>query len=384
MREDEDVKEYLNKALDPPSLASMDAALSNLIEAGALQADRGYKSRLTSLGKHLAQLPLDLRLAKLLIMGTIFGCLGPMLTVASIMSCKPLFSAPFEKREEVSKARAGFAAAGCRSDLLADAAAFAQWQTMRVERRGNGEIREWCESNFISQSTLRDIQTNRLDLLSHLQEMGFVPNSYSPFGLYDDEVYDKNAHHFGVLRSVILAGLWPAVIRIDTPSAKFDQSSSGTVQREAEARQVKYYDRSGRVFLHPSSTLFSCKGFDSSYLTTFSKSSTGANATDSKVYLRDATEVPLFGLLLFGGRLKINHFAGGIGIGSNQAGSKEENWVRLRANARIGVLCAQLRRLLDAVLDRAIDEPGDMYAASGCKDVLEVISEVLERDGLAA
>ncbi len=45
MREDEDVKEYLNKALDPPSLASMDAALSNLIEAGALRADRGYKSR---------------------------------------------------------------------------------------------------------------------------------------------------------------------------------------------------------------------------------------------------------------------------------------------------------------------------------------------------
>ncbi|SPO28801.1 probable Putative DEAH-box ATP-dependent helicase UM11114 [Ustilago trichophora] len=386
MREDEDVKEYLNKALDPPSLASMDAALSNLIEAGALQADRGYKSRLTSLGKHLAQLPLDLRLAKLLIMGTIFGCLGPMLTVASIMSCKPLFAAPYEKREEVSKARASFAAAGCRSDLLADAAAFEQWQTMRAERKSNGEIRDWCESNFISQSTLRDIQTNRLDLLLHLQEMGFVPNSYSPFGVYDDEVYDKNAKHTGVLRSVILAGLWPSVVRIDLPSAKFDQSSSGTVQREAEARQVKYFDRNGRVFLHPSSTLFSCKGFESSYLTTFAKSSTGA-AAESKVYLRDATEVPLFGLLLFGGKLKINHFAGGIGIGTNQAvekGSKEENWVRLRANARIGVLCAQLRRLLDAVLDHAIDEPQEMFAAPGCKEVLQVIGEVLERDGLAA
>ncbi|SNX86353.1 probable Putative DEAH-box ATP-dependent helicase UM11114 [Melanopsichium pennsylvanicum] len=386
MREDEDVKEYLNKALDPPSLASMDAALSNLIEAGALQADKAYKSRLTSLGKHLSQLPLDLRLAKLLIMGTIFGCLGPMLTVASIMSCKPLFAAPYEKREEVSKARSSFAAPGCRSDLLADAAAFERWQTMRAERRSNGEIRDWCESNFISQSTLRDIQTNRLELLSHLQEMGFVPQSYSPFGVYDDDVYDKNAKHAGVLRSVILAGLWPALVRIDTPTAKFDQSSSGTVQREAEARQVKYFDRNGRVFLHPSSTLFSCKGFESSYLTTFAKSSTGA-AADSKVYLRDATEVPVFGLLLFGGKLKINHFAGGIVIGSNQAtekGSKEENWVRLRANARIGVLCAQLRRLLGAVMDHAIDEPQDMFAAPGCKDVLEVFSEVLQRDGLAA
>ncbi|CDU24994.1 uncharacterized protein SPSC_04827 [Sporisorium scitamineum] len=387
MREDEDVKEYLNKALDPPSLASMDAALSNLVEAGALQADKGYKSRLTSLGKHLAQLPLDLRLAKLLVMGTIFGCLGPMLTVASIMSCKALFAAPFEKREEVSKARASFAAAaGCRSDLLADAAAFEQWQTMRAQRRSNAEIREWCEINFISQSTLRDIQTNRLDLLSHLQEMGFVATSYSPFGVYDDEVYDKNTQHAGVLRSVILAGLWPAVVRIDLPSAKFDQSSSGTVQREAEARQVKYFDRNGQVFLHPSSTLFSCKGFESSYLTTFAKSSTGVGS-DSKVYLRDATEVPLFGLLLFGGKLKINHFAGGIGIGSNAAvvaAGKDENWVRLRANARIGVLCAQLRRLLDAVLDHAIGDPQDMFAAPGCKEALQVIGQVLQRDGLAA
>lgn len=385
MREDEDVKEYLNKALDPPSLASMDAALTNLIEAGALQSDRGYKSRLTSLGKHLAQLPLDLRLAKLLIMGTIFGCLGPMLTVASIMSCKPLFNTPFEKREEASKARASFAAAGCRSDLLADAAAFEEWQTMRAQRKTNGEIREWCESHFISQSSLRDIQTNRLDLLSHLQEMGFVAPDYIAFGVYDDERYDMNAQHAGVLRSVILAGLWPAVVRIDVPSAKFDQSSSGTVQREAEARQVKYFDRNGRVFLHPSSTLFSCKGFESSYLTTFAKSSTGAGA-DSKVYLRDATEVPLFALLLFGGKLKINHFAGGIGIGSNQSGgdAKDENWVRLRANARIGVLCAQLRRLLDAVLDHAIDEPQDMFAVPGCKDVLSVIGQVLQRDGLAA
>ncbi len=102
------------------------------------------------------------------------------------------------------------------------------------------------------------------------------------------------------------------------------------------------------------------------------------------MYLRDATEVPLFGLLLFGGRLKINHLAGGIGVGSNQAKPGEENWVRLRANARIGVLCAQLRRLLDAVLDSAIDEPQDMFAAPGCKEVLEVIGEVLERDGRAA
>lgn len=173
------------------------------------------------------------------------------------------------------------------------------------------------------------------------------------------------------------------------PSAKFDQSSSGAVQREAEARQVKYFDRQGRVFLHPSSTLFSySKGFQSSYLASFSKTS-GAG-TDSKVYLRDATEVPLFGLLLFGGKIKINHFAGGISIGSNMTMADSEDnpssgpWVRLRANARIGVLCAQLRRLLDAVLENAIDSPQDMHSHGdlATAELIQVIGQVLERDGV--
>ena len=45
------------------------------------------------------------------------------------------------------------------------------------------------------------------------------------------------------------------------------------------------YDPSGRVFIHPSSVLFSESGFKSGYLAYFSKAET------SKVFLRDATEV---------------------------------------------------------------------------------------------
>lgn len=54
------------------------------------------------------------------------------------------------------------------------------------------------------------------------------------------------------------------------------------------------------------------------------------------MFLRDATEVPLFGLLLFGGVITINHWAGGIMLGKGGE-------VRLKAGTRIGVLCSQLR-----------------------------------------
>ena len=45
------------------------------------------------------------------------------------------------------------------------------------------------------------------------------------------------------------------------------------------------FDQSGRVFIHPSSVLFSESGFKSGYLAYFQKAET------SKVFLRDATEV---------------------------------------------------------------------------------------------
>ena len=45
------------------------------------------------------------------------------------------------------------------------------------------------------------------------------------------------------------------------------------------------FDQAGRVFIHPSSVLFSESGFKSGYLAYFGKAET------SKVFLRDATEV---------------------------------------------------------------------------------------------
>lgn len=45
------------------------------------------------------------------------------------------------------------------------------------------------------------------------------------------------------------------------------------------------FDQAGRVFIHPSSVLFSESGFRSGFLVYFSQAET------SKVFLRDATEV---------------------------------------------------------------------------------------------
>jgi ATP-dependent RNA helicase DHX57 len=152
------------------------------------------------------------------------------------------------------------------------------------------------------------------------------------------------------------------------------------------AKEIKFFDHSGRVFLHPTSILFSESNFKPGYLTYFTKTET------SKVFLRDATEVPLFGLLLFGGMITINHWAGGIMLG--KAGE-----VKLRAGTRIGVLCSQLRwvsrsglntradwcrRLLDAQLAEMVENPGSgAVDMTGHEEVVGAMMALLQKDGLS-
>ncbi len=70
--------EFLSAALDPPSRANVSRAMSVLREIGALRP--GDPATLAPLGLHLAALPVDVRLGKMLVFGAILGCLQPVVS----------------------------------------------------------------------------------------------------------------------------------------------------------------------------------------------------------------------------------------------------------------------------------------------------------------
>lgn len=72
----------------------------------ALSSD-GTES-LTALGAHLANLPVDVHIGKMMMFGAIFRCLDPILTIAAALSYKSPFVRPFGKEKEADAARAGF------------------------------------------------------------------------------------------------------------------------------------------------------------------------------------------------------------------------------------------------------------------------------------
>ncbi|KAL1951731.1 hypothetical protein VTO73DRAFT_880 [Trametes versicolor] len=361
-----DVKSFLSRAIDPPDISAVDKALSVLEELAAMAPD----GELTALGRHMAMLPMDLRLGKMLILGTVFRCLGPVLTIAACLSSKPLFVSPMDKREEANQARAKFATGN--SDLLTDANAYEECAGLRAKGTPNATIRAFLEQNFISPSTVRDVTSLRIDFLSALSQLGFISPSSKP----SSPELNANASNTNLVKAVVLGGLWPRIARVHLPRSaiKFDRVQAGTVQRENTAREYKLYDlRDGRVFLHPASIMFGASAWRSPFVAYFQKQMT------SKVFLRDATEVPIYALLLFGGPVSINHIGGGVTVGASDC------FIKLKAWPRIGVLVNHLRRLLDAQLLRCIED-GTVLDVGGAGEnpVIQAMQALLLNDGLTS
>lgn len=363
MRESEDVKHFLNRAIDPPEVSAMDKAWNVLEELGAIDAD----GHLTALGRHVSMLPVDLRLGKMLVLGTIFQVIDPILTVVACLSSKPLFINPMDKRDEATQARLRFGED--KSDLLTDVNAYSECMRLQSEGKNHKALRHFCEENFISTAAVREITSLRRDFLSSLSDLGFIPRSATA----SSQELNTNSANTNIIKAVILGGLWPRVVQVHLPRSaiKFDKVQAGTVQRENTAKEYKMHDLTdGRVFLHPSSVLFGESTWKSPFLAYFQKQMT------SKIFIRGATQVPMYALLLFGGPVSVNHIGGGLTVG------KGGSIVKLKAWPRIGILVNQLRRLLDAQLQQCIEE-GSMLSTSQHSAVANAMIALLANDGLS-
>ena len=175
-----------------------------------------------------------------------------------------------------------------------------------------------------------------------------------------------NSDNMALVKAIILSGLYPNVIKVKMPDAKFDKMIGGSVERETVTKEIRMFTKDdGRVFLHPSSILFQSNQFQVPFLVYFSKLET------SKIFVHDATMVPMYGLLLFGGQVLVDHLGRGLEIG--------DGFVKMRAFARIGVLVNQLKKLLDAILQAKISNP-DLNVSES--PVVETMIKLVSTDGI--
>ncbi|KAL0068599.1 putative ATP-dependent RNA helicase ucp12 [Marasmius tenuissimus] len=247
--------------------------------------------------------------------------------------------------------------------------AFDECMRLEQDRKSRSAVKQFCEQNFISQTTVREISVLRREFMSPLISIGFLPLDSTPKTVS----LNVNSDNLNLIKSIIVGGLWPRVARVHLPKSaiKFDKVQAGTVQRENLAKEYKIYDlQEGRVFLHPGSILFGNAAWKSPFLVYFQKH------MSTKLYLRDATEVPLFAILLFGGPVSVNHVGGGLTVRS-----KDSN-IKLKAWPRIGILVNQLRRLLDIQLSESVEQ-GTLVDQRHDNFLLTAMLSLLTNDGLS-
>ena len=110
---------FLSQAPQPPTDESIRSALQILSDIGAVSMQTLPSSSshlpqqlevLTPLGLHLAKLPVDARIGKMLIFGTIFKCLDSILTISAWLSAsKTPFASYFANNQIAKSCHASFA-----------------------------------------------------------------------------------------------------------------------------------------------------------------------------------------------------------------------------------------------------------------------------------
>ncbi|KAJ4250518.1 putative ATP-dependent RNA helicase ucp12 [Fusarium torreyae] len=350
---------FLGRSPTPPDATAIDGAMKLLRRMGALDGDE-----LTAMGQQLAMLPADLRCGKLMVFGAIFGCLDDCVTIAAILSTRSPFVSPQEKRDEAKEARMRFYSGD--GDLLTDLQAFQQWDSMMQDRMPQRQVRSWCEENFLNFQTLSDINNTRAQYYTALGEIGIVAPSEA-----SSEAHAHGASSDGsqLLRALVAAAFTPQIARIQYPDKKFASSMSGAVELDPEAKSIKYFNQeNGRVFVHPSSTLFGSQGFsgNAAYMAYFSLIST------SKIFIRDLTPFNAYTLLLFSGPIELDTLGRGLLV---------DGWLRLRGWARIGVLLARLRGMVDDLIAKKVENP-EMSVQDD--EVITLVRKMIELDGMDA
>ena len=347
-----DVPAFLANALTPPETSAVEGAIALLGRMGALDGQE-----LTALGRHLSLIPADLRCGKLMVYGATFGCLEACLTIAAILTVR----SPFFKNDQAKAAITSFAPD--QGDLICDLRAFEQWVELS-KTSSPRDVRSWCDKNYLSSQTLWDISCNRTQYLSSLTDAGFLPSTSRESLPKSLNQHNSNS---ALIRALIAGSFNPQTARIDFPDKKFAPSMSGAVELDTEARTIKFFNQeNGRVFVHPSSTLFSAQSFvgGSVYLSYFSKMAT------SKIFIRELTPFNVYSALLFSGPIVVDTLGRGLIV---------DGWLRLRGWARIGVLVSRLRSMLDEVLARKIDDPS---LDIGNDEVVDIVRKLVEKDGL--
>ncbi|MFJ3868075.1 ATP-dependent RNA helicase HrpA [Streptomyces nigra] len=222
--------------IDPPDHRNIRDGVQLLQELGALDpAQKDPRKRLTETGRKLAQLPVDPRLARMVLEADRNGCVREVMVIAAALSIQDPRERPADKQAQADQQHARF------KDETSDFLAYLNlWRYIREQQRerGSSSFRRMCKQEYLNFLRIREWQ----DIYSQLRTVA------KQMGIHLDE-NDAPADRIHVS---LLAGLLSHIGMKDVKESK----DSGPGARKEGGRNEYLGARNAKFAIFPGSVLF--------------------------------------------------------------------------------------------------------------------------------
>ncbi|GAA3228360.1 hypothetical protein GCM10020256_40560 [Streptomyces thermocoprophilus] len=160
--------------IDPPDHRNIRDGVQLLQELGALDpAQKDPRKRLTQTGRKLAQLPVDPRLARMVLEADRNGCVREVMVIAAALSIQDPRERPAEKQTQADQQHARF------KDETSDFLAYLNlWRYVREQQkeRGSSSFRRMCKQEYLNFLRIREWQDIYTQLRTVAKQMGIHLN----------------------------------------------------------------------------------------------------------------------------------------------------------------------------------------------------------------
>ena len=150
--------------LDPPKPAAVREGFRELLELGAIHHDETRRTALTRTGRALARIPVEPRLARMILAAGEWATLPSALPVVAAMSCDDPRRRPVDEREKADQAHAKFRERG--SDFLCTLKLW-RWWGEQSKSLSQAQLRKLAAKNYLSFPKMREWR----DIVHQLTEL---------------------------------------------------------------------------------------------------------------------------------------------------------------------------------------------------------------------
>ncbi|HEY3683934.1 MAG TPA: ATP-dependent RNA helicase HrpA [Streptosporangiaceae bacterium] len=161
--------------IDPPDRRQVKDGVALLHELGAIDPEQSDpRKRLTSLGRKLAKLPTDPRLARMILEAGRNGCAKEVMIIAAALSIQDPRERPVDKQQAAGEMHARFTEPG--SDFLTLLNLWRHLRERRAELSSN-QFRRLCRAEFLNFLRVREWQDVYAQLRQLAKPLGITLNS---------------------------------------------------------------------------------------------------------------------------------------------------------------------------------------------------------------